>query len=105
MGSVHNFMEPVMFQKIKLKALTEFGSDLLQQSYIENSSCCYCEGTIKEKSHAKYALCGKRTISQAQHKETITEIFGGTNYTFDSNDCILMFKFRSVYGPDVFGTC
>ena len=33
------------------------------------------------------------------------EIIGGTNYTFDSNDCTLMFKkFRSVYGPEVFGT-
>ena len=26
-------------------------------------------------------------------------IIGGTNYTFDSNDCALMFKkFRSLYG-------
>ena len=51
-------------------------------------------------------MCGKKVLSQAQHKETIMEIIGGTNYTFDSNDCALMFKkFRSVYGPEVFGTC
>jgi hypothetical protein len=63
-----------------------------------------CDGTIKEKS-PKCALCGKRVISEAQHKETIMEI-GGTNYTFDSTDCALMFnKFRSVYGPEVFETC
>jgi len=51
-------------------------------------------------------LFGKRVISEAQHKEAITEIIGGTSYTFDSNDCVLMFKkFRSVYGPDLFSTC
>ena len=55
-----------------------------------------------EKSSSKCALCGKRE----RYKETITEIIDGTSYTFDSNDCVLIFKkFRSVYGPDLFSTC
>jgi YHS domain-containing protein len=59
----------------------------------------------EEKSPSKCALCGKKVINQTQRKETIMEI-GGTNYTFDSNECALMFKkFRSVYGPEIFETC
>jgi len=42
-------------------------------------------------------LRGKRIDDEAQENKTITEIIGGTNYTFDSNDCALMFKkFRNV---------
>lgn len=43
------------------------------------------------------ALCGKKPGVHAQR--TITENIDGVNYTFDSNDCMLMFKkFKSVYG-------
>ncbi len=47
----------------------------------------------------KCALCGKIINS----KEIIVEIIDDTNYTFDTNDCVLMFKkFRGVYGSDFF---
>ena len=47
----------------------------------------------------KCVLCGK-TINS---KEIIVEIIDDTNYTFDTNDCVLMFKkFRGVYGSDFF---
>ena len=49
------------------------------------------------------ALCGKKPDLHAQQKETITENIEGVNYTFDSKDCMLMFKkFKSVYGNSLF---
>ena len=43
----------------------------------------------------KCALCGKTVISE----EIIVEIIDDISYTFDTNDCVLMFKkFRGVYG-------
>lgn len=42
---------------------------------------------------------GKIIISK--EKEIIMEIINETTYTFDTNDCVLMFKkFRGVYGTD-----
>jgi len=33
-----------------------------------------------------------------------TRTIDGTSYTFDSNDCVLMFKkFRAAYGSNLFG--
>lgn len=61
--------------------------------------------SLKEKSQTKCALCDKR-LNNNQKKDTITEKVGGTRYTFDSKECVLLFKkFRSVYGPDCFSTC
>ena len=42
-------------------------------------------------------MCGKIITSQAQHKQAFTEIIGGTSYTFDSNNCVLMF---GIYSDD-----
>jgi hypothetical protein len=55
------------------------------------------------KSQIKCALCGKTIISKEKDepKERIVEIIDGITYTFDTNDCVLMFKkFRGVYGSD-----
>ena len=57
------------------------------------------------KSQIKCALCGKTIISkekeEPKEKQRIVEIICGTTYTFDTNDCVLMFKkFRGVYGSD-----
>lgn len=47
----------------------------------------------------KCTLCGKTIIS----KKIIVEIIDNTSYTFDTDDCLLMFKkFRGVYGSDFF---
>ncbi len=55
--------------------------------------------TKGEKSHIRYVVCGKAIINE-QRKEK-AEIINGTSYTFDSNECVLMFKkFRAVYGSD-----
>jgi hypothetical protein len=56
-------------------------------------------------SQIKCALCGKTILSkekdEAKEKLRIVEIIDGTTYTFDTNDCVLMFKkFRGVYGAD-----
>jgi two-component system, OmpR family, sensor histidine kinase VicK len=53
-----------------------------------------------EKKHSQCALCGK-TITDVQEQEPsiLKEAIGGICYTFDTNECVLMFKrFRSVYG-------
>jgi hypothetical protein len=57
------------------------------------------------KSQIKCALCGKIIISkekeELKEKRRIGEVIDGTTYTFDTNDCVLMFKkFRGVYGSD-----
>jgi YHS domain-containing protein len=55
--------------------------------------------TKGEKSHTRCVVCGKAIINE-QRKEK-AEIINGTSYTFDSNECVLMFKkFRAVYGSD-----
>ena len=50
------------------------------------------------KQDSECALCGK-TIVDLQESSILTEAIGGICYTFDTNECVLMFKrFRSVYG-------
>ena len=58
---------------------------------------------IGRKSQITCALCGKTILKaeQQEEKQTIVEIIDGTRYTFDTNDCVIMFKkFRGVYGRD-----
>jgi hypothetical protein len=56
---------------------------------------------IGQKSQIKCALCGKTILSKVKEKEGIVEIIDDKTYTFDTNDCVLMFKkFRGVYGTD-----
>jgi hypothetical protein len=56
-----------------------------------------------QKSQIKCALCGKTITGKENDKETIMEIIDDKRYTFDTNDCVLMFKkFRGVYGNDFF---
>ncbi len=52
------------------------------------------------KQHSQCALCGKTIIDvQEQQPSILKEAIGGICYTFDTNECVLMFKrFRSVYG-------
>jgi hypothetical protein len=57
------------------------------------------------KSQIKCVLCGKTIISkekeEPKEKQRIVEIIDGTSYTFDTNDCVLIFnRFRRVYGSD-----
>ena len=56
----------------------------------------------KKKSEIICAMCGKVIIGKDQTKNQeriIVEIIDDTRYTFDSIDCVLMFKkFRNVYG-------
>ena len=57
------------------------------------------------KSQIKCALCGKTIISKEKEKlkekRRIVEVIDGTTYTYNTNDCVLMFKkFRGVYGSD-----
>jgi hypothetical protein len=56
----------------------------------------------KKKSEITCALCGTVIIGKDQtenQEKIIVEIIDDTHYTFDSNDCVLMFKkFRNVYG-------
>jgi hypothetical protein len=57
----------------------------------------------RPKRQIKCALCGKTILRKKgqQKQHTIVEIIDGTNLTFDTNDCLLMFKkLRSVYGSD-----
>jgi len=54
-----------------------------------------------QKSQIKCALCGKTILGKEKEADMIVEIIDDTNYTFDTNDCVLMFKkFRGVYGDD-----
>jgi hypothetical protein len=56
-----------------------------------------------QKSQIKCALCGKTILGKEKEAETIVEIIDEKSYTFDTNDCVLMFKkFRGVYGNDFF---
>jgi hypothetical protein len=53
----------------------------------------------------KYALCGRfirEEQEQEQEKSSIlTEVIEGISYTFDKNECRLMFRrLQSVYGSD-----
>lgn len=55
-------------------------------------------------SQIRCVVCGRAIIND-QRKDIHVEIIDGTSYTFDSNDCVLMYnKFRSLYGPDLFNT-
>ena len=54
-------------------------------------------------------MCGKTALSsdeqdnnnENQQQEVIVEQIDGTSYTFDTDDCAMMFKrFGSVYGND-----
>jgi signal transduction histidine kinase len=56
--------------------------------------------TNMSKQHSQCALCGKTIIDvQEQEPSILKEAIDGICYTFDTNECVLMFKrFRSVYG-------
>ena len=55
--------------------------------------------TNDEKSRIRCSVRVKNIINE-RRKEKV-EIINGTSYTFDSNECVLMFKkFRCVYGSD-----
>src|SRR5215831_5828783 len=56
--------------------------------------------TNMSKQHSQCALCGKTIIDvQEQQPSILKEAIDGICYTFDTNECVLMFKrFRSVYG-------
>ena len=56
--------------------------------------------TNMSKQHSQCALCGKTIINVQEQKPSILkEAIDGICYTFDTNECVLMFKrFRSVYG-------
>src|SRR5947208_1427347 len=59
--------------------------------------------TNKSDQHQnKCALCGKFIREQQEDKSAVLfEVIDGTSYTFDKNECILMFKrLRSVYGAE-----
>ena len=59
--------------------------------------------TKVEKSQIRCVVCGKAIINE--QRKNIVEIIDHTSYTFDSDECVLMFnKFRSVYGSDSFNT-
>jgi len=55
-----------------------------------------------DKQQNKCALCGKLIKEQQKDNSAIdAEIIDGTSYTFDKNECMLMFKrLRSVYGAE-----
>src|SRR5919108_2117051 len=48
------------------------------------------------------SLCGKTIIGQQEQESSILkEVIDGTSFTFDTSECVMMFKrFRSVYGND-----
>lgn len=59
--------------------------------------------TIKtDQQQNKCALCGKLIKEQREDKSAIhAEVIDGTSYTFDKNECMLMFKrLRSIYGAE-----
>lgn len=47
-------------------------------------------------------LCGKPIREQQEQRSSILkELIDGTSYTFDTDECVNMFKrFRNVYGND-----
>src|SRR5437764_2776472 len=52
---------------------------------------------------SKCALCGKSASGQSGSAR-IKEVIGATPYTFDTQDCLNMFKrFKSVYGDEFKG--
>jgi hypothetical protein len=52
-----------------------------------------------KKFENKCALCGKTIIGT----ELIVEMIDDTSYTFDTDNCVLMFKkFSGVYGSEFF---
>ena len=55
------------------------------------------------KQHIECTLCGKTIVDQHERESSILkEAIDGTSYTFDTNECAIMFKrFRSVYGNDL----
>ena len=60
--------------------------------------------TIKtDQQQNKCALCGKLIKEQQGDKSAIhAEVIDGNSYTFDKNECVLMFKrLRSVYGAEL----
>jgi hypothetical protein len=52
------------------------------------------------KQHIECTLCGKTIVDQHERESSmLKEAIDGTSYTFDTNECAIMFKrFRSVYG-------
>ena len=54
--------------------------------------------TNMSKQHSQCALCGKTIIDvQEQQPSILKEAIDGICYTFDTNECVLMFKrFRSL---------
>ena len=54
------------------------------------------------KQLSECSLCGKIIVYQKELEPSILkEVIGGTSYTFDTSECVMMFKrFRSVYGND-----
>jgi hypothetical protein len=54
------------------------------------------------KQHSECALCGKTIVDlQEQESSILKEVIGGISYTFDTTECVMMFKrFRSAYGDD-----
>lgn len=55
----------------------------------------------EQKSQIRCALCGKTLHGKVKEADTIVETIDDKRYTFDSKDCVLMFKkFRGVYGND-----
>ncbi|MDQ6666639.1 MAG: hypothetical protein M3Y53_00255 [Thermoproteota archaeon] len=53
--------------------------------------------------HIICSLCGKSASGQGESTR-IQEVIGGTSYTFDTQDCLNMFKrFKSVYGNEFKG--
>jgi hypothetical protein len=54
------------------------------------------------KQHGECVLCGKTIVDQQEQDSSILkEVIDGTSYSFDTNECIVMFKrFKSVYGDD-----
>jgi hypothetical protein len=58
-----------------------------------------------QKDKRSCALCGK-IVGSGEYDNDIVEIIEDETYTFDRDDCVLMFKkFRSVYGQNLFNTC
>jgi hypothetical protein len=56
-----------------------------------------------QKSQIRCALCGKTILGKEKEAKTIVEIIDDTKYTFDTNECVLIFKkFRGVYGNDFY---
>ena len=54
------------------------------------------------KQHSECALCAKTIVDQQEQESFILkEVIDGSSYSFDTNECVMMFKrFRRVYGND-----